>query len=166
MSVNKNPDSITPATGEFSSKIPPSEPLTTKGHAPGVQVGPPEFHAEAHPPGTAPADRTFESQYQPEENPTAASDTIAGATSADVNKGYGRPSEGMTSQEGHGGKRSKDGSGLEGVGANASDPIHERGFDKDHETGEKNAPIDVESWPTAEQMTPIGAEEVSKEFPG
>lgn len=83
-----------------------------------------------------------------------------------MNKGYGRPSEGMTSQEEHGGKGKKDRSGLEGVGANASDPIHERGFDKDHETGEKNAPIDVESWTTAEQMTPVGAEEISKEFPG
>ncbi|KPM34495.1 hypothetical protein AK830_g12082 [Neonectria ditissima] len=164
--MSVNPDSVTSATGEFSSKVAPSEPLTTKGHAPGVQVGPPEFHLETHKPGTAPADRSFESQYEPEaKNSKDASETLGGATSADVNKGHGRPAEGTTSQESHG-KGKKDSSGLEGVGANASDPIHEQGHDKDHETGEKNAPIDVESWTTAEERTPVGAEEISKEFPG
>lgn len=31
MSASKNPDSMTPAQGEFSSKVAPSKPLTTKG---------------------------------------------------------------------------------------------------------------------------------------
>ncbi|KAH7126183.1 hypothetical protein EDB81DRAFT_889883 [Dactylonectria macrodidyma] len=173
MSVNKNPDSITPAVGEFSSKVPPSEPLTTKGHAPGVKVGndlKPEFHLETHPPGTAPEDRSFEPQTQNEipgqaSNPdmqggTSVSETLPGATSADVHQGYGHPGEGMTSQELHGGKRKRVGAGLEGVGANASDPIREQGLDVDHEKGH-NTDTD---WALAEEREPVTAEELASEL--
>merc|ERR1711975_48400 len=62
MSHFRNPESLNSAQGEFSSHVKPSEPLTTKGHAPGVKVGndaAPEFSAETYPPGTAPSDRTF-----------------------------------------------------------------------------------------------------------
>ncbi|KAH7009996.1 hypothetical protein EDB80DRAFT_416788 [Ilyonectria destructans] len=177
MSVNKNPESITPATGEFSSRVPRSEPLTTKGHAPGVKVGndaKPEFHLETHSPGTAPADRSFAPQPQHEipgqalnpdmQNGTSATQTLPGATSADVHQGYGHPGEGMTSKELHGGKRKHAGAGLEGVGASSSDPIHERGFDSDHEKGQRTTSGDTEEWQVAEERIPVTAEELASEL--
>ncbi|KAL3954743.1 hypothetical protein ACCO45_010306 [Purpureocillium lilacinum] len=158
MSASKNPDAMTSAQGEFRSK-----------HAPGTKVGKdhlPEFHAETHPPGTAPASRTFQPQPVNETVPSggavpAASDTLPGATSADVHRGLGHPGQGMTSQELHGGKRKKDGAGLEGVGANASDPAHERGFDRDYETGYRGKAR--EDYPGAEERVPVSAEQVASE---
>ncbi|KAJ6443889.1 hypothetical protein O9K51_02280 [Purpureocillium lavendulum] len=173
MSASKNADAMTPAQGEFRSKVAASEPLTTKGHAPGTKVGRdqvPEFHAEAHPPGTAPASRTFQPQPGNDTAPPpattgaampAASDTLPGATSADVHRGLGHPGQGMTSQELHGGKRKNNGAGLEGVGANASDPAHERGFDRDYETGYRGKAR--EDYPGAQDRLPASAEEVASE---
>jgi hypothetical protein len=148
MSASRNPEAMTPAQGEFSSRVAPSEPLTTKGHAPGVKVGNdavPEFNAEVHPAGTAPKSQSFRPNNTSEvpgqalnpdmEGATSAADTLMGATSADVHTGYGHPGSGMTSQELHGGKGKRDRSGLEGVGTSASDPFAERGLDRDHETG-------------------------------
>lgn len=53
----------------------------------------------------------------------SAGDTISGATSQEVHNAseIGRPAQGQTSQELHGGKREKERSGLEGVGASATD---------------------------------------------
>lgn len=88
MSANSNPASVS-NQGEFHSRVPPSEPLTTKGvspipfplllylhpqltthqHAPGVKVGndaAPSFSAETLPAGTAPSDRTFKPNTQNE----------------------------------------------------------------------------------------------------
>ncbi|RDW60112.1 hypothetical protein BP5796_11718 [Coleophoma crateriformis] len=113
--MSSNPDSVS-NQGEFHSRIAPSEPLTTSGHKPGLKVGSdaaPEFHAQTLPTGTAPADRTFKPDTTSEvpgqamnpniskETWTSASDTIGGATSADVHTGYGLP-EGQASTELHG----------------------------------------------------------------
>ncbi|KAF4976081.1 hypothetical protein FZEAL_7214 [Fusarium zealandicum] len=167
--MSMNPESATAAKGEFRSKVAPAEPLTTKGHKPGVLVGNdavPEFHAEQHPAGTAPPENSF--QPQPDNDVPAqsvgvsASDTLGGSTSADVHTGYGHPGSGMTSQEMHGGKRNNNGSGLEGVGANPTDPIHQMGADRDHPTnyrgkGGENAL----SYPGAEDRVPVSAEQVA-----
>ncbi|PMD34056.1 hypothetical protein L207DRAFT_437584 [Hyaloscypha variabilis F] len=150
MSASNNPSSLS-NQGEFHSGVPPSEPLTTKGHAPGVKVGneaAPEFSAQTLPAGTAPADRTFRPNTQNEipgqaNNPnisketwTSAQDTIGGATSADVHTGYGHPGIGETSQELHGSGK-KERSGLSGVGADQSDRVRDRGLDVDVEKGSR-----------------------------
>ena len=94
-------------------------------HKPGVKASPadfaPEFQAHTVPPGTAPADRTF--QPNPSgETPTAApaSSTLGGSDSRDVHTGLGHPGQGQTSTElrhegAHG--RTRQSAGLEGVGA-------------------------------------------------
>lgn len=146
-------------------------------HKPGVLVGNdavPEFSAEAHPPGSAPASRTF--QPQPTEevpgqalNPdmqsgTKASDTIVGTTSGEVHQGYGHPGGGMTSQEEHGGARKKERSGLEGRGVSGSDPISDRGLDMEHEkVGSAGKPGRPEDWKGAEDHPSTSAEEVAQE---
>ncbi|KAI9163734.1 Transcription regulator lscL [Paramyrothecium foliicola] len=164
MSASRNADAMNPSQGEFRSRVAPSEPLTTKVHAIGTKLGndaAPEFHAESHPAGTAPPDRSFQPNITNEypaqalhsegNSRTAASDTLQGATSADVRKGYGLPNQGMTSQEQHGGKRKHDGAGLEGVRANAIDPFHERGLDRDHATGHRGVTGNTEDWKGAEE---------------
>lgn len=132
MSANSNTESMA-QQGEFRNRVPPSEPLTTKGHKPGVLVGNdavPEFHAETHPPGTAPKEASFQPRPVGEipgqafnaaadesETRTSAADTLGGATSAQVDFGYGKPMSGMTSKEKHGVEK-RDRNGLTGVGAN------------------------------------------------
>ncbi|MCJ1409748.1 hypothetical protein MMC19_003831 [Ptychographa xylographoides] len=110
MSASSNPDSVS-GQGEFASKVPRSEPMTTSGHAPGVLVGndaAPEFHAQTLPAGTAPADRTFKPDpinetpgqalnddtmrsHGKESTYTSAESTLGGATSGDVHSGLGQP---------------------------------------------------------------------------
>ena len=145
-------------------------------HKPGVLVGNdavPEFHAETHEPGTAPADRTFTPNTKNEipgqalndsmENPTKASDTLGGATSAQVHQGLGHPGSGQTSQELHGTHKHV-GSGLEGIGANARDPIHDLGADRPYETGTRGkGGKNVEDYPGAEARENVKAEEVASE---
>lgn len=91
----------------------------------------PEFSAKTLPAGSAPADRTFKPNNASETPPVArfddnvdadakqelpkASDTVVGATSADVHTGLGHPGSGQTSQELHGGHKRE--GGLEGRGA-------------------------------------------------
>ncbi|KJZ75916.1 hypothetical protein HIM_04740 [Hirsutella minnesotensis 3608] len=174
MSASKNADAMTPAQGEFSSKVKPSKPLTTKGHAPGIKVGNdqmPEFHAETHAPGTAPAEHSFRPDPVSEvpgqadnsamQSRTSALDTLPGATSADVHQGHGHPGSGMSSQEMHGGKRKKHGAGLEGVGANASDAAREYGFDRDHAKGPRSG--GMENYPGAEEAVSVSASELASE---
>jgi hypothetical protein len=84
------------------------------------------------------------------ESGTSAADTLTGATSADVHTGYGHPGDGMSSKERHGGKGKHVGSGLEGVGANSSDPIAQRGLNQDHETGYKMGSAGIENLTGAE----------------
>ncbi|CAM1501529.1 Fc.00g035130.m01.CDS01 [Cosmosporella sp. VM-42] len=174
--MSVNPDSVNAASGEFRDKVAPSHPLTHKGHAPGVKVGndaAPEFHAETYPPGTAPKNRSFEPGSQGEipaqtadpdmENRTSAADTLQGATSGEVYQGMGRPVDGMSSREMHGGPHKHNRSGLEGVGANAEDPIHKYGFDRDYPIGERGKSGDTENWPGADERIPTSAEELSHE---
>lgn len=139
MSASKNADAMNSKQGEFRSRVAPSEPLTTKGvstprrslhharafayiwkHAPGVLVGndrKPEFHAETHPPGTAPAEASFQANPDVGEAPGHYNaqygiEGIPGATSKDVHTGLGHPGSGMTSKEAHGGKRERGGKEL------------------------------------------------------
>ncbi|MCJ1425241.1 hypothetical protein MMC29_003129 [Sticta canariensis] len=143
MSTNRNPDSVTNAQGEFHPRREPDEPLTTHGHKPGVLVGNdavPTFNAQTLPPGTAPADRTFEPEPRTEvpsqasvsadaddDAPlTSASDTLGGVTSADVHTGLGKPLQGQTSTElRHEGQHHRKnpggyGAGLVGTGASGA----------------------------------------------
>ncbi|KAH8879565.1 hypothetical protein GQ53DRAFT_620621, partial [Thozetella sp. PMI_491] len=140
MSASRNADTMNPETGEFRSRVPRSEPMTTKGHAPGVKVGNdcvPEFSAQTYPPGTAPPEHTFQPNPvseapaqagDPEDTSrftrASALDSVPGATSRDVHNAteYGRPLQGQTSRETrgvHGGHRKKERSGLHGGGAHA-----------------------------------------------
>ncbi|KAL1296729.1 hypothetical protein AAFC00_000199 [Neodothiora populina] len=103
---NSNPDGFMPSR-------PRDEPMQTGGHKPGVMVGndaAPEFHLQTLPAGTAPPDRTFKPQNDPEVPPSNASgdakgpsaaDTITGATSGDVHSGLGQPIQGQSSSELH-----------------------------------------------------------------
>jgi hypothetical protein len=146
-------------------------------HKPGVLVGNdrvPEFRAETHPPGTAPAENTFTPNTQSEvpgqafndfmENPTSASATLQGATSADVHQGLGHPGSGQTSQELHS-IHKHERAGLEGVGANATDPIHEQGADRPYETGKRGkGGRAAEDYPGAEDRENVKADEVASEL--
>lgn len=109
--------------GEFRSRVPGSEPLTTKGvsrshmiepphahvlqHKPGVLAAEsdrtPEFSAQSVPAGSAPASSTY--QPNPDLNNQRmyqdASTTLQGATSGDVHTGLGHPGQGQTSSELH-----------------------------------------------------------------
>ncbi|WPH03288.1 Hypothetical protein R9X50_00616500 [Acrodontium crateriforme] len=94
------------ASAEFTSRVSPSEPLTTSVHKPGVNVGKdakPEFSAQTLPAGSAPSNRTFQpaadSDFAPLPGGYKASESIGGATSGDVNVGLGRPMQGQTSNE-------------------------------------------------------------------
>ncbi|KAK8190427.1 uncharacterized protein BKA78DRAFT_296646 [Phyllosticta capitalensis] len=102
--------SVSNQPGEFHSRVPPSEPLETGGHKPGVLASEadraPEFHAEAHPAGTAPSNSTYTPNPDPTSTATgpahaSAADTIPGATSASVHTGLGHPGQGQTSAELH-----------------------------------------------------------------
>jgi len=146
--ASRNPDSLV-NQGEFTARKPRSEPMTTKGHAPGVQVGNdavPEFHAETHPPGTAPKQNTFKPNPQDDVSLQAQSsepaartdveDTLGGATSADVHTGLGKPVQGQSGQELHGdrhvgNRKNRERAGLEGTGASAGvDMASEKGADR------------------------------------
>lgn len=68
----------------------------------------------------------------------------------------------MTSSEAHGGKKKKERSGLEGVGASRVDPIRQQRADVGVEPGERGK-TNTENAPSAEERRPISAEEVSTE---
>jgi len=124
---------MTTAQDGFHAKVPRSEPLTTRGHAPGVLVGNdavPTFHAETLPAGSAPADRTFKpnpvsetpgqadndamlASEGKESTYTSAESTLGGATSADVHTGLGKPLSGQVAND----NKEKSQKGLVGVGA-------------------------------------------------
>lgn len=141
-------------------------------HAPGVKVGNdalPEFNAEVHPPGTAPKENTFEPNpvdevpgqaRNPSSQATTAATDFPGATSADVHQGFGHPGSGQTSQELHG-THKKDRSGLTGVGANLTDPIHQNHHDRPYETGVHGKAND--DYPAAQDQPPVSAEHVASE---
>lgn len=177
MSANRNPEAVS-NQGEFHSRVPRSEPMTTKGHAPGVKVGndaAPEFSAQPVPQGTAPSGRLFTPNTQSSipgqaNNPdiskdtwTSAQDTIGGATSADVHTGLGHPGSGQTSNELRGDGR-KDRNGLTGVGADQTDSFRERGLDIDHPKGTRGkSGENREDIPGAEEREPVSSEFVASE---
>ncbi|CAJ2503369.1 Uu.00g107630.m01.CDS01 [Anthostomella pinea] len=176
MSASRNPDSVA-QQGEFHSRVPPSEPLTTKGHKPGVLVGNdavPEFHAETHTSGTAPPKDSYrpnpvgEVPGQALNDQTATrtdpADTLGGATSASVHTGLGKPMQGQTSTELHGDHKNR--SGLEGRGASVGmkDVVREKGADLPEGVykgmkGGKASP----DYPAAEDRPPVSAESVASE---
>ncbi|KAJ4419617.1 hypothetical protein N0V85_000946 [Neurospora sp. IMI 360204] len=134
--MSANPDSVT-GQGEFHDKVPPSKPPHVSGHRLGHQLGneaAPEFHAKTFPPGTAPEEDSYQPNpiheipgqaLNPDVDPSSRTDPLdayRGSTSQSIynQAQYGRPMEGQTSRELHGmhpGKRKKEHSGLEGVGA-------------------------------------------------
>jgi hypothetical protein len=187
--ATKNPDSLTPAQGEFSARVPPSEPLTTKGHQVGKKVSPadhaPEFSAQVLPAGTAPKDKTFTPHPENEvpgqaDNPDVVGRAdpldFPGATSGDVHTGLGHPGSGQTSTELHGSGK-KERVGLAGAGAQGGTGLREDGMNREfrelaRERGMgEHGPInsrprdggaggEVEG---AENKVPVGAEEVAAE---
>ncbi|KXH61824.1 hypothetical protein CSAL01_12786 [Colletotrichum salicis] len=178
MSVNRNVESINYKQGEFHPSVPRSEPLTTKGHAPGTKVGNdayPEFHAQAYPAGTAPKENTFQPQNAQENpgqalNPEATAYTAAhdfpGATSGDVHTGLGKPMQGQTSAELHGtnlGRRDKESAGLEGVGTSSKHNFRERRLDVDLEPNSRGKTKDASDTLGAEERLPVSAGEVASQ---
>ena len=146
----------------------------------------PEFEAQTLPAGSAPADKSFKpnniseippvanisNHADPESEQASATDTITGASSADVHTGLGHPGAGQTSSElRHDGEntRKSPGKGLQGVGAatqefktvDACDPDmkHHRGFDNDEaEVGRGTV-----GGPAAQETIPESAETVAAE---
>ncbi|OLN86529.1 hypothetical protein CCHL11_08519 [Colletotrichum chlorophyti] len=180
MSATRNIDAMNNKQGEFHASVPRSEPLTTKGHAPGTKIGNdahPAFHAQQYPPGTAPKENTFQPNatsetpgqaLNPDIDPstrTGAHD-FPGATSGDVHTGLGKPIQGQTSAELHGsnvGRRDKESAGLEGVGASVGDNFRERRLDVGVEPGARGKTLNAGDVPGAEERTPASAEEVASE---
>ena len=93
----------------------------------------PEFHAQTLPAGTAPKESTFQPNpisevpgqannddvlraHGKESTKVNASDTLGGATSADVHTGYGHPGQGQTAADN---KHGREG-GLIGAGASGA----------------------------------------------
>ncbi|KAK6208515.1 hypothetical protein QIS74_12033 [Colletotrichum tabaci] len=177
MSVNRNVESVNNKQGEFHPSVPRSEPLTTKGHAPGTKVGNdayPEFHAQAYPAGTAPRENTFQPNAQetpgqalnPEATTYTAANDFPGVTSADVHTGLGKPVQGQTSAELHGanlGRRDRESAGLEGVGASGKDNFRERRLDVGVEPDSRGKTKNASDIPGAEERLPASAEEVASE---
>lgn len=182
MSASRNTESMV-NQGEFRSRVPPSEPLEKGGHKPGVKVGNdalPEFHAEQYPAGTAPAERTFQPRptgefaaqaHDPDQTQTNRTETLPGATSADVNTGHGKPLQGQENRElQHGGKRAhkREGAGLEGVGASVGVDIgRQKGGHLPGggvETGSEARGKASAAYPGATERVPESAEAVAAEF--
>jgi hypothetical protein len=126
----------------------------------------PEFHAKTVPPGTAPADRTFQPNPTGETPNTQPVDASGiGATSQDVHTGLGHPGQGQTSAElRHEGAshRTRQSAGLEGVGASSGSGIvsgetrpSQRALDK--EEGIKAGTRSTKGAVAAEDMNPSSA---------
>ncbi|TPX11392.1 uncharacterized protein E0L32_001210 [Thyridium curvatum] len=181
MSASQNPDAMTSTQGEFRSRVAPSEPLTTKGHAPGVKVGKDaaqEFHAEAYPAGTAPAKFTHQPNPGPEDTAggqrTSTEALLPGPTSQQIynETDLGKPIEGQSSAELHG-RHKKERSGLEGVGASKGgvfDKVRQEGADLEGraaeikgQRGASGLTEEGQEWQGADERTPASAEDVAAE---
>ncbi|KAI1453236.1 hypothetical protein F4805DRAFT_383619 [Annulohypoxylon moriforme] len=183
MSATRNTESLA-NQGEFHSRVPPSEPLTTTGHKPGVKVGNdavPEFHMEKYAPGTAPRENTF--QPRPEgETPVEApfeesqhhlanpTDTLGGTTSRAVHTGLGKPIQGQSGAELHGdlhgdhtSRRKKEHTGLEGVGSSIGDTVRQKGADLPEGVEKGTSGKGSADYPSASERIPTSAEEVAAE---
>ncbi|XXH02145.1 hypothetical protein Hte_008513 [Hypoxylon texense] len=173
--MSANTDSLV-GQGEFHSRKPGAEPLTTTGHKPGVKVGNdavPEYHMEQFEPGTAPRENTFQPRPEgetPAEYPnvetqrlTDPSDTLGGATSQSVHTGLGKPMQGQTSTEQHG-RRKKESAGLEGIGASVGDDsVRQKGADLPEGVEKGSRGKGSVDYPSASERVPVSAEEVAAE---
>ncbi|KAI1778732.1 hypothetical protein F4818DRAFT_227257 [Hypoxylon cercidicola] len=179
ITMSANTESLA-GQGEFHSRKPRAEPLTTTGHKPGVKVGNdavPEYHMEKFEPGTAPREHTFQPRPEgetPAEYPnvesqrlTDPSDTLGGATSQSVHAGPGKPVQGQTSVEMHGdhtGRRKKESAGLEGVGASVgNDSVRQKGADLPEGVEKGSKGKGSVDYPSATERLPVSAEEVAAE---
>ncbi|KAI1818625.1 hypothetical protein GGS20DRAFT_527987 [Poronia punctata] len=175
MCASRNPESVT-GQGEFQSRIPPSEPLTSKGHKPFIKTGNdrvPEFHAEAHPAGTAPREHTYEPRPEGEVPAQAydavpsASETLGGATSQDVYQGIGKPMQGQEGRELRGDhlhQRKKEGTGFAGVGGSqGADIVREKGGDLPEGVYKGTRGKASADYAAAEDRVPTNAEELASE---
>jgi hypothetical protein len=168
--------------GEFQSHKPRDDPMATKGHQPGRKVSEKdnveEFTAKTLPPGSAPAERTFQPNAQSEipsqadnanvlhdhgkeSTYTSAESTLGGADSKDLHTGLGHPSQGqMSSELRHDGQhhQKRDGAGLEGVGASGTkgidDPAYNPPENDDHPEGTIPAREHNSTLPGAEDVLP------------
>ena len=134
------------------SSIHPSSPFASATnispqHKPGNEQGNdavPEFHAEQHPPGTAPKENTFRPDATYETPAQGNPVDFPNWTSKDVHNAHnfesGRPMEGQTSREvrgAHAGKNKKERNGLPGVGATDKEQdtvekhVRDQAFDKE-----------------------------------
>ncbi|KAI0894211.1 hypothetical protein F4806DRAFT_497993 [Annulohypoxylon nitens] len=167
MSATRNAESLA-NQGEFRSRVPPSEPLTTTGHKPGVKVGNdavPEFHMEKHAPGTAPRENTFQ--------PRPECDTPIPARTDAKSEHLVNPTDtlgGTTSQALHGdlygdhiGRRKKERAGLEGTGAIVGDSLRQIGGDLPKGVDESMGGKGSAQYPSASERIPASAEEVAAE---
>ncbi|KAI1658568.1 hypothetical protein F4813DRAFT_388337 [Daldinia decipiens] len=182
MSAVRNVESMS-NQGEFHSRVPPAEPLTTTGHKPGVKVGndaAPEFHAEKHPLGTAPRENTFQPRPDsetPAEAPNIESqrltdpvDSLGGTTSQAVYTGLSKPIRGQSGAELHGNlhgeytsRRKKEHVGLEGSGASVGDSVRQKGEDLPEGVGKGTRGKGSTEYPSAAERVPISAEELAAE---
>lgn len=115
-----------PPTEEVSASRPRSPPSSGYRKLSAGKAGMPEFHAQTHPPGTAPPSKSY--YPAPNADPDVLSNAnlaepldIPGATSQSVHNAsqyvYGKPLQGQTARERRG--PHGDRTGLEGVGASA-----------------------------------------------
>jgi len=161
-------------SGEFHAKVPGSQPAVNKWHKPGNEQGNEaarEFHAEVHPQGEAPPERSFKPNPTNEftQSDYVSPPEIPGATSKDVHTGLGLPLQGMESREvnpqlpgkkstderAHTRGRKKEESGLVGVGAEPKkDPVRSHGWDLPEgvERGMKGK--HTAEYPAAEERVP------------
>jgi hypothetical protein len=143
-----------------------------------------QFRLEQHPPGTAPSENTYHPNPVNEapgdgvdrDAPPGGTEALSmpGATSADVDKGLGKPMQGMTGRDVaaqlpgkkhtgerfHPQKRKKEETGLAAVGADpARDPVREHGWDLPE--GIERGMKDGQS--VAEERLPVTADELGAE---
>ncbi|RYP41260.1 hypothetical protein DL767_001114 [Monosporascus sp. MG133] len=172
MSATRNIDSLA-NQGEFSSRVVPSEPSQTSGRKPGSKVGndaAPEFHAENHPPGTAPDEHSFQPRPTGEVpaqalNQSETTDTLPGATSADLHTGLGKPLQGQESREIDRKRNNKrEGAGLEGVGASVGpDMAKQKGAHLPGDVEKDTRGKASAGYPSASDRVPESAETVASE---
>ncbi|KAF4166623.1 hypothetical protein CNMCM6936_006330 [Aspergillus lentulus] len=192
MSHTANPDSFDNGKNQdfIHPSVQPSAPMRKDGHQLGTKVSPanfkPEFRAETHPPGTAPASNSYtpdttgesggqalnplvERSHGKEAVKTTAESTLRGATSKDVHKGLGHPGSGQTKTEmKHDGQhhRKHEGAGLEGVGSYRQDKFErtladQRGLEREEARPNEHGDKGVSA---AEDIPPQSAETAAHEW--
>jgi len=174
-----NSDSMNEKQGEFKPSAPRDEPMTTKGHKPGVKTSPadhaPEFSAKTLPPGSAPAESTFQPNstsevpgqadnedvlrgHGKESTYTSAESTLGGTTSDAVHTGYGHPGAGQTSTEiRKDGKHTstRERTGFEGRGAQGGSGLRDDGNQEAHDLASDH----TEKGPPTGNVSRLGAED-------